>query len=161
VFYFSVFAYSILFSFFVFFSRSVFLCHFVHAYSGAHGKSKLLIILTSPTIINVMGYRMRRLSRKIPRKICLFKENKVFASSTPHRDSKLETQEVLRKMCAEISVTPKLECRGSSSEAAAFRQFSPKVTPNAERLNMFNHSAYFNMSLSPVILNGAVTITPR
>ena len=83
----------------------------------------------------------------------------MFASSTPFRDSKLETQEVLRKMCAEISVTPKTE--GRRVERAQSRQFSPKVTPNAERLNMFNHSAYFNMSLSPVILNGAVTITPR
>ena len=83
----------------------------------------------------------------------------MFASSTPHRDSKLETQEVLRKLCAEISVMPKQEVRSLAETLS--RRFSPKVTPNAERLNMFNHSAYFNMSLSPVILNGDVTITPR
>lgn len=91
------------------------------------------------------------------------KENKIFASSTPLPHSKMETQEVLRKMCAEISSTPKQETwkSGEAAAAAAATRFSPKVTPNAERLNMFNHSAYFNMSLSPVILNGAVTITPR
>jgi hypothetical protein len=62
-------------------------------------------------------------------------------------------------MCAEISVTPKQEAR--TQPEPFLKKFSPKVTPNAERLNMFNHSAYFNMSLSPVILNGAVSITPR
>ena len=36
-----------------------------------------------------------------------------------------------------------------------------KVTPNGDKLNMFNHSTYFNMSLSPVVLNGSVTITPK
>jgi hypothetical protein len=63
-------------------------------------------------------------------------------------------------MCADINLTPKTESRGGA-DSVLLRRFSPKVTPNAERLNMFNHSAYFNMSLSPVILNGAVTITPR
>ncbi len=63
-------------------------------------------------------------------------------------------------MCADINLTPKTESRGGT-DSVLLRRFSPKVTPNAERLNMFNHSAYFNMSLSPVILNGAVTITPR
>merc|ERR1719347_68713 len=39
--------------------------------------------------------------------------------------------------------------------------YSPKITPNGDKVNMFNHSSFFNMSLSPVILNGAVTITPK
>ena len=51
-------------------------------------------------------------------------------------------------------VTPKSEIKSES-------KFAPRVTPNGDHLNMFNHSAYFNMSLSPVVLNGAVTITPK
>jgi len=77
------------------------------------------------------------------------------AVSTPTVDkTRNETEEALRKLGSDIMVTPKSEIKSES-------KFAPKVTPNGDRLNMFNHSAYFNMSLSPVVLNGAVTITPK
>ena len=86
------------------------------------------------------------------------KENiirQVLAVSTPNADkSRSETEEALRKLGSDIMVTPKSEIKSES-------KFAPRVTPNGDRLNMYNHSAYFNMSLSPVILNGAVTITPK
>eukprot|EP00092_Neocalanus_flemingeri_P068100 GFUD01083168.1.p1 GENE.GFUD01083168.1~~GFUD01083168.1.p1 ORF type:complete len:2042 (+),score=445.04 GFUD01083168.1:252-6377(+) len=86
------------------------------------------------------------------------KENiigQALAVSTPTADkSRSETEEALRKLGSDIMVTPKSEIKSES-------KFAPRVTPNGDRLNMFNHSAYFNMSLSPVILNGAVTITPK
>ena len=75
--------------------------------------------------------------------------------STPCQDrERTETEEALSKLGSEIMVTPKMEVKQE-------RKFSPKVTPNGDRLNLFNHSAYFNMSLSPVVLNGSVTITPK
>jgi len=77
------------------------------------------------------------------------------AASTPQPEkSRNETEEALRKLGSDILVTPKSEIKSES-------KFAPRVTPNGDRLNMFNHSAYFNMSLSPVVLNGAVTITPK
>ena len=86
------------------------------------------------------------------------KENiigQALAVSTPTADkSRNETEEALRKLGSDIMVTPKSEIKSES-------KFAPRVTPNGDRLNMFNHSAYFNMSLSPVVLNGAVTITPK
>ena len=54
-----------------------------------------------------------------------------------------------------------MESKWGSGGGLGDARFSPKVTPNGDKLNLFNHSAYFNMSLSPVILNGAVTITPK
>lgn len=77
-------------------------------------------------------------------------------TSTPSRN---ETEEALRRLGSEILVTPKSEAGVKTEDRSRF--FSPKITPNGDRLNMFNHSAYFNMSLSPVMLNGAVTITPK
>ena len=65
-----------------------------------------------------------------------------------------ETKEALAKLSNEILVTPKVE-------AKIDMKFLPKVTPNGEKLNMFNHTSNLNMTLSPVILNGAVTITPK
>ena len=66
-----------------------------------------------------------------------------------------EAEEALRKLGCDIMVTPKIENKPES-------KFAPKVTPNGDKLNQFNHSAYFNMlSVSPVVLNGSVTITPK
>ena len=65
-----------------------------------------------------------------------------------------ETKEALSKLSSEILVTPKVESKTDM-------KFLPKVTPNGEKLNMFNHTSNLNMTLSPIILNGAVTITPK
>merc|ERR1719158_1743799 len=66
------------------------------------------------------------------------------------------TEAALKKLGSEILVTPKHEV--PKSEAS---RFAPRITPNGDRLNLFNHSQYFNMSFSPVVLNGSVTITPK
>ena len=52
--------------------------------------------------------------------------------------------------------TPKIETKDGGKTL-----ITPKITPNGDKLNLFNHSAHFNMSLSPVVLNGSVTITPK
>lgn len=65
-----------------------------------------------------------------------------------------EAKEALAKLSSEILVTPKIESKLDL-------KFLPKVTANGEKLNMFNHTSNLNMTLSPVILNGAVTITPK
>ncbi len=70
-------------------------------------------------------------------------------------DSKDETKEALAKLSSEILVTAKLQ------ESKMDLKFMPKTTPNGEKLNMFNHTSNLNMTLSPIILNGAVTITPK
>jgi hypothetical protein len=91
---------------------------------------------------------------------------------------RLETEEALKKLGNEILVTPKVEPvtpahsgkAGDSQENAEPKTeeledktqlFSPKVTPNGEKLNMFNHISQFHMTPSPVVLNGSVTITPK
>ena len=70
-----------------------------------------------------------------------------------------ETEESLKRLSSEILVTPKSEMLIKSEDKLKF--FSPKITPNGDKVNIFNHSSFFNMSLSPVVLNGAVTITPK
>ena len=74
-----------------------------------------------------------------------------------------ETEEALKKLGCDILVTSKnSETNDVKLEVSdAQKKFMPKVTPNGDKLNMFNHSTYFNMSLSPVVLNGSVTITPK
>ena len=74
-----------------------------------------------------------------------------------------ETEEALKKLGCDILVTSK-KCEANDIKmevSEAQKMFMPKVTPNGDKLNMFNHSTYFNMSLSPVVLNGSVTITPK
>lgn len=68
------------------------------------------------------------------------------------------TEDVLKKLGSDVLVTPKME---NKKEDVLKNLISPKVTPNGDKLNLFNHSAQFNMALSPVVLNGAVTITPK
>ena len=75
---------------------------------------------------------------------------------------RIETEEALKKLGADILITPKVQEDEMKKEIPGLtKQFIPKITPNGDKLNMFNHSTYFNMSLSPVILNGTVTITPK
>ena len=57
------------------------------------------------------------------------------------------TKGVLAKLSSEILVTPK-------AEAKIDMKFLPKVTPNGEKLNIFNHTSNLNMTMSSVILNG-------
>ena len=82
------------------------------------------------------------------------KESPVKSEQEQNREA---TEAALRKLGSEILVTPRQE-PPKSTEAS---RFTPRITPNGDRLNLFNHSQYFNMSLSPVILNGSVTITPK
>ena len=85
------------------------------------------------------------------------KENKAVTpslnllSSTPKCP---QTEAALSRLGRDILVTPKTEIKNESKH-------SPKVTPNGSHLNLLNHSTYFNMSLSPLVLNGSVVITPR
>ena len=74
-----------------------------------------------------------------------------------------ETEEALKKLGCDILVTSKKYETGDVKKevSEAQKMFMPKVTTNGDKLNMFNHSTYFNMSLSPVVLNGSVTITPK
>ena len=65
-----------------------------------------------------------------------------------------ETEAALSRLGSDILVTPKTEIKHES-------RHSPKVTPNGFQLNLLNHSTYFNMSISPMVLNGSVVITPR
>ena len=65
-----------------------------------------------------------------------------------------ETEAALSRLGSDILVTPKIEMKQESKH-------SPKVTPNGFQLNLLNHSTYFNMSISPMVLNGSVVITPR
>ncbi|XP_059099037.1 bromodomain adjacent to zinc finger domain protein 2B-like [Tigriopus californicus] len=67
-----------------------------------------------------------------------------------------ETEEALKKLGSEILVTPKMDAKNGVDEPR-----TPIVTPNAEKVNLFNHSSSQNMTLSPMILNGSVTITPK
>lgn len=79
------------------------------------------------------------------------------------KKAEAETEDALRKLGCDILVTSK-KCEQSNIKlelTEAQKRFMPKVTPNGDKLNMFNHSTYFNMSLSPVVLNGSVTITPK
>ena len=66
-------------------------------------------------------------------------------------DEKLEDSDManaLKKLGSEIfitsAMTPKVELTDYE------RKYLPKVTPNGDKLNMFNHSSHFNMQLSPV-----------
>ena len=85
------------------------------------------------------------------------KENKAITpslnilSSTPKCP---ETEAALSRLGRDILVTPKTEIKNETIQ-------SPKVTPNGSHLNLVNHSTYFNMSLSPLVLNGSVVITAR
>lgn len=85
------------------------------------------------------------------------KENKAITpslnilSSTPKCP---ETEAALSRLGRDILVTPKTEVKNETIQ-------SPKVTPNGSHLNLINHSTYFNMSLSPLVLNGSVVITAR
>ena len=89
-------------------------------------------------------------------------ESKVEKTETPvkseQEQNRAATEAALRKLGSEILVTPRQEPAPKSAEAS---RFTPRITPNGDRLNLFNHSQYFNMSLSPVVLNGSVTITPK
>ena len=78
--------------------------------------------------------------------------------SEDEKRKRLETEEALKKLGSEILVTPKAETKPEEEEVKAL---TPRITPNGDKLNLFNHSACFNMSLSPLILNGSVTITPK
>ena len=91
------------------------------------------------------------------------KENKAVITSTPTTTSITsnaspvkcsETEAALSRLGSDILVTPKAEIKEESKH-------SPKVTPNGFQLNLLNHSTYFNMSISPMVLNGSVVITPR
>ena len=91
------------------------------------------------------------------------KENKAVITSTPtsipstNATSPIkcsETEAALSRLGSDILVTPKAEIKQESKH-------SPKVTPNGFQLNLLNHSTYFNMSISPMVLNGSVVITPR
>ena len=73
---------------------------------------------------------------------------------TDTNEQEKDAIEALSKLGKEILITPKLETKLDV-------KFMPKVTPNGEKLNMFNHTSNLNMTLNPVILNGAVTITPK
>ena len=61
----------------------------------------------------------------------------------------------------EVNQKSAIKEAGVSADGQPSNTFSPKTTANGDKLNLFNHSAQFNMSLSPVVLNGAVTITPK
>jgi len=66
-------------------------------------------------------------------------------------DEKLEDSDManaLKKLGSEIFVTSAMTPKAESTEYE--RKYLPKVTPNGDKLNMFNHSSHFNMQLSPV-----------
>ena len=79
------------------------------------------------------------------------KEKEEVVSSTPKCS---DTEAALSRLGRDILVTPKTEMKPEAKH-------SPKVTPNGSHLNLVNHTTYFNMSLSPLVLNGSVSITPR
>lgn len=84
------------------------------------------------------------------------KENKVMTpsiinSSTPKCS---ETEAALSRLGSDILVTPKTEFKRESKH-------SPQVTPHGSQLNLVHHSTYFNMTISPMVLNGSVVITPK
>ena len=65
------------------------------------------------------------------------------------KKAEAETEEALKKLGCDILVTSK-KCEQGNVKlelTGAQRKFMPKVTPNGDKLNMFNHSTYFNMSL--------------
>ena len=81
------------------------------------------------------------------------------STSTPKHPSNnqilTETEAALSRLGSDILVTPKAEVKYES-------KFTPKVTPNGSHLNLLNHSTYFNMTMSPLVLNGSsITITPK
>ena len=89
------------------------------------------------------------------------KENKAVITSSTSSITSItspvkcsETEAALSRLGSDILVTPKAEIKQESKH-------SPKVTPNGFQLNLLNHSTYFNMSISPMVLNGSVVITPR
>ena len=91
------------------------------------------------------------------------KEEEIKKEENDDDKKRFETEEALKKLGADILITPKVQeeevLKKEIPEIS--KQIVPKITPNGDKLNMFNHSTYFNMSLSPVILNGTVTITPK
>ena len=66
-----------------------------------------------------------------------------------------ETEAALSRLGSDILVTPKTELKPES-------KYLPRVTPNGSQLNMMNHSTMFNMTMSPMVMNGSsITITPK
>lgn len=45
----------------------------------------------------------------------------------------------------------------TTSELLRNLELRPKVTPSGERMNLFNHTAYFNMTLSQSVINGSLS----
>jgi hypothetical protein len=56
--------------------------------------------------------------------------------------------DVLKKLGSEIMITSKSSPKPEADDLV--RKYLPKVTPNGDKLNLFNHSSHFNMQLSPV-----------
>jgi hypothetical protein len=69
-------------------------------------------------------------------------------------EHKLEDSDManaLKKLGSEIFVSSKPSALTPKIELTEYeRKYLPKVTPNGDKLNMFNHSSHFNMQLSPV-----------
>ena len=69
-------------------------------------------------------------------------------------EEKENVEEALKKLGeSDVTVTPKVEKKDIEKLV--------QITPNGDKVNLFNHSSQLNMSLSPMVLNGAVTITPK
>ena len=66
--------------------------------------------------------------------------------------------DVLKKLGSEIMVTSKAATPKVETDHFS-KKFLPKVTPNGDKLNLFNHTSNFNMQLSPVSLDSMLICT--
>ena len=73
-------------------------------------------------------------------------------------DGDFEMADVLKKLGSEIMVTSKAATPKVETDHFS-KKFLPKVTPNGDKLNLFNHTSNFNMQLSPVSLDSMLICT--
>ena len=77
-------------------------------------------------------------------------------------DEKLENKENVKDFLIPDTKKDIIEVIGTSKKESVIKKNEliaprPKVTPSGERMNLFNHTAYFNMTLSESVINGSLS----
>ena len=77
-------------------------------------------------------------------------------------DENLENKENVKEFLIPDTKKDIIEVIGTSKKESVikkneFMTARPKVTPSGERMNLFNHTAYFNMTLSESVINGSLS----
>ncbi len=77
-------------------------------------------------------------------------------------DENLENKENVKDFLIPDTKKDIIEVIGTSKKESVIKKNEflaprPKVTPSGERMNLFNHTAYFNMTLSESVINGSLS----